>query len=302
MIPIRVANPNNPFRDHVQGKANEPITVAALLDRAYQFHGTKTDCTLEAVFDRLDANAPRIAIIGGSTRPPGACHGLGHAAAGGRAHLGERTACPSTSPCPWCATAPRRATSVCLTRSSRVMPSRRWSANQMEGQSYHGAFRDTGLRQDPDGDRLGAGPPRPCAHRARAMRRCMPPSRPRTCSRAAAYPLKWWRRYAPLGGEGPRGRASGPRRGPRRQPATTSCSAPPTRRFRRCSSAPAGRGYSPRSAQGAGEEARGQHLRREGRHLRLPRHRQLVARRGGGVRPCAPVRGATHRAAHTEPR
>ncbi|MDQ6693150.1 MAG: dihydroxy-acid dehydratase [Chloroflexota bacterium] len=60
----------NPYRDHVQGKANEPITVAALLDRAYQLHGVKTDCTLGAIYDRLEANAPRIGIIGGSSDHP----------------------------------------------------------------------------------------------------------------------------------------------------------------------------------------------------------------------------------------
>lgn len=41
MIPIRVNSPINPYRDHVQGKSNEPITVAALLDRAaFQATGT----------------------------------------------------------------------------------------------------------------------------------------------------------------------------------------------------------------------------------------------------------------------
>ena len=70
MIPIRVNSPINPYRDHVQGKSNEPITVAALLDRATQLHGVKTDCTLEAIYDRLEGNAPRIAIIGGSPDHP----------------------------------------------------------------------------------------------------------------------------------------------------------------------------------------------------------------------------------------
>lgn len=57
----------NPYRDNVQGKANEPITVAGLLDRAEQALGTSG---LEAIFDRLEANAPRIAIIGGSADHP----------------------------------------------------------------------------------------------------------------------------------------------------------------------------------------------------------------------------------------
>ncbi len=61
----------NPYRDNVQGKANEPITVAGLLDRAEQALGTSgLDHSLEAIFDRLEANAPRIAIIGGSADHP----------------------------------------------------------------------------------------------------------------------------------------------------------------------------------------------------------------------------------------
>lgn len=68
----RVINPVNPYRDGVQGKANEPITVAGLLDRARRELGSDIvpDWTLEAVYDRLEANAPRIAIIGGSTDHP----------------------------------------------------------------------------------------------------------------------------------------------------------------------------------------------------------------------------------------
>jgi dihydroxy-acid dehydratase len=61
----------NPYRDNVQGKANEPITVAGLLDRAERALGTSgLDYSLEAIFDRLEANAPRIAIIGGSADHP----------------------------------------------------------------------------------------------------------------------------------------------------------------------------------------------------------------------------------------
>ncbi|MBH8603722.1 dihydroxy-acid dehydratase [Thermoactinomyces sp. CICC 10522] len=66
---------SNPYRDNVQGKANEPITVAALLDRAKQilgpsYEGTMPDWTLEEIYDRLEENAPRIAIIGGSSDHP----------------------------------------------------------------------------------------------------------------------------------------------------------------------------------------------------------------------------------------
>lgn len=67
----------NPYRDNVQGKANEPITVAGLLDHAEQALGTSgLDHSLEAIFDRLEANAPRTAIIGGSADHPAHIHDL----------------------------------------------------------------------------------------------------------------------------------------------------------------------------------------------------------------------------------
>ncbi|MEB3103801.1 dihydroxy-acid dehydratase domain-containing protein [Ferviditalea candida] len=71
----RINNPNNPYRDNVQGKANEPITVAGLLDQARRilgdrYQGPKPDWTLEEIYDRLEENAPRIAIIGGSSDHP----------------------------------------------------------------------------------------------------------------------------------------------------------------------------------------------------------------------------------------
>jgi dihydroxy-acid dehydratase len=68
----RIANPVNPYRDGVQGKANEPITVAGILDRARKeaASGAIPDWSLEAIYDRLEHNAPRIAIIGGSPDHP----------------------------------------------------------------------------------------------------------------------------------------------------------------------------------------------------------------------------------------
>ncbi|HET7615872.1 MAG TPA: dihydroxy-acid dehydratase, partial [Bacillales bacterium] len=71
----RIDNPINPYRDNVQGKANEPITVAGLLDRARRvlgddYQGPEPDWMLENIYDRLEVNAPRIAIIGGSPDHP----------------------------------------------------------------------------------------------------------------------------------------------------------------------------------------------------------------------------------------
>ncbi|MFD2922220.1 dihydroxy-acid dehydratase [Halobacillus naozhouensis] len=69
----RINNSVNPYRDNVQGKANEPITVAGLLDRAKQLLGyteVESDWTLGEIYNRLHENAPRIAIIGGSSDHP----------------------------------------------------------------------------------------------------------------------------------------------------------------------------------------------------------------------------------------
>ncbi|MCM3728353.1 dihydroxy-acid dehydratase [Neobacillus cucumis] len=70
-----INNPINPYRENVQGKANEPITVAGLLDRAKKvlgdsYQGPKSDWTLGEIYNRLEENAPRIAIIGGSADHP----------------------------------------------------------------------------------------------------------------------------------------------------------------------------------------------------------------------------------------
>lgn len=65
----------NPYHDQVQGKANEPICVKGLLDRAGRTLGAAvydgpTDAILDEIVDRLHANAPRIAVIGGSGDHP----------------------------------------------------------------------------------------------------------------------------------------------------------------------------------------------------------------------------------------
>ncbi|WP_407942168.1 dihydroxy-acid dehydratase domain-containing protein [Microaerobacter geothermalis] len=68
-------NSVNPYEFNVQGKANEPICVAGFLDRSKQilgssYEGPSPDWTLDAIYDRLESNAPRIAIIGGSPDHP----------------------------------------------------------------------------------------------------------------------------------------------------------------------------------------------------------------------------------------
>ncbi len=70
MIKKHISGPN-PYRENVQAKANAPITVVDLLDRARTLLGVAVpDCRLETVYERLDQNAPRVAIIGGSLDHP----------------------------------------------------------------------------------------------------------------------------------------------------------------------------------------------------------------------------------------
>ena len=51
---VTIDHESNPYRDNVQGKANEPITVAGLLDRACQTLGVPAlGHSLEEIWDRL---------------------------------------------------------------------------------------------------------------------------------------------------------------------------------------------------------------------------------------------------------
>ena len=58
---VTIERGTNPYRENVQGKANEPITVAGLLDHAQHTLGLQAiGHSLDAIYDRLEANAPRI--------------------------------------------------------------------------------------------------------------------------------------------------------------------------------------------------------------------------------------------------
>jgi dihydroxyacid dehydratase/phosphogluconate dehydratase len=148
ITPITIHTGRNPYRDHVQGKANEPITVAALLDRARQLHGAKTDCTLEAIVDRLDANAPRIAVIGGSPDHPAHVKDwdtLLRAAV----RIWEDGGVPFYFSIPVVCDGTAQSTmgmSYSLQARNAVTA---MVVNQMEGQQYHGAFIIQGCDKTP---------------------------------------------------------------------------------------------------------------------------------------------------------
>ena len=148
---VIVERGSNPYRDNVQGKANEPITVAGLLDRAEQFLSIQVpDHGLEAIYDRLQENAPRVAIIGGSSDHPAHILDQGivlRAAAriwqkgGVPFYFGIPVLCDGTAQ-----------DNVGMSYS---LHSRNATAeivvNQMEAHSYHGAFVVSGCDKTPLG-------------------------------------------------------------------------------------------------------------------------------------------------------
>lgn len=147
---VRISSPVNPFRDTVQGKANEPVTVAALLDRAYQLHGVKTDCTLEAVFDRLDGNAPRIAVIGGSSDHPAHIKDW-DTALRAAVRIWQRGGVPFYFSVPVvCDGTAQSHMGMSYSLQSRNAVTQ-MVVNQMEGQAYHGAFVIQGCDKTPMG-------------------------------------------------------------------------------------------------------------------------------------------------------
>ena len=153
--PIRITRGDNPYAREVQGKANEPITVAALLDRARATlnatgHDTSglDNVTIEAIYDRLNENAPRVAIIGGSADHPAHIVDLDttiYAAA----RIWERGGVPFSFGVPvLCDGTAQSNVGMCYSLSSRNITTAA-VANQMEAHSYHGAFVIQGCDKQP---------------------------------------------------------------------------------------------------------------------------------------------------------
>jgi len=152
-VRVKVASPVNPYRDNVQGKANEPITVAALLDRArkilgYRADQVRCDWTLEEIYDRLEENAPRIAIIGGSADHP--AHIVDpETVARAALRIWENGGVPFYFSTPVLCDGTAQSTQG----MSYSLASRNAIAeivvNQMEAHSYHGAFVIQGCDKQP---------------------------------------------------------------------------------------------------------------------------------------------------------
>ncbi|WP_458355236.1 dihydroxy-acid dehydratase domain-containing protein [Peribacillus frigoritolerans] len=150
-----IDNEINPYRDNVQGKANEPITVAGLLDRSKltlgtTYEGGKPDWTLEEIYMRLERNAPRIAIIGGSPDHP--AHIMDYQTSARAAiriwqnggvpfHFSTPVMCDGTAQ-------NNQGMSYSLQSRNAVA---QMVVNQLEAHSYHGAFVIQGCDKQPLG-------------------------------------------------------------------------------------------------------------------------------------------------------
>jgi dihydroxy-acid dehydratase len=150
-----IDNPVNPYRDNVQGKANEPITVAGLLDRAKQtlgssYEGGKPDWTLEEIYNRLEVNAPRIAIIGGSSDHP--AHIMDYQTSSRAAiRIWQNGGVPFYFSTPvMCDGTAQSNQGMSYSLQSRNAVAQ-MVVNQLEAHSYHGAFVIQGCDKQPLG-------------------------------------------------------------------------------------------------------------------------------------------------------
>jgi len=140
---------SNPYRDNVQGKANEPITVFGLLHQAQEIPGVpELSCSLEEIYDRLEANAPRVAIIGGSPDHP--AHILDRPTAlRAAARVWEQAGVPFYFSVPvLCDGTAQSNIGMSYSLQSRNAVAE-LVVNQMEAHSYHGAFVLSGCDKTP---------------------------------------------------------------------------------------------------------------------------------------------------------
>ncbi|KPV40811.1 dihydroxy-acid dehydratase [Alicyclobacillus ferrooxydans] len=152
---LRIDNPINPYQWNVQGKANEPITVAGLLDKARHILGTEiahipVTWTLDEIFNRLEENAPRIAILGGSWDHPAHIMDLGTVLRAA-VTLWNQGAVPFYAATPvLCDGTAQNTMGMSYSLQSRNAIAE-MVVNHLEAQSYHGAFVIQGCDKQPLG-------------------------------------------------------------------------------------------------------------------------------------------------------
>lgn len=138
----------NAYRDNMQGKANEPICVAGVLDRARRLHGVEVKADLGEIWERLDRNAPRIAIIGGSPDHPAHIMDL-DTTLRAAVRIWEKGGVPFAFGVPVVCDGTAQSTpGMCYSLQSRNAVTA-MVVNQMEGQGYHGAFVIQGCDKTP---------------------------------------------------------------------------------------------------------------------------------------------------------
>ena len=147
--PIRITRGTNPYREGVQGQANEPITVAALLDRACQILDLPAvDYSLAEIWERLEENAPRIAIIGGSPDHPAHIVDLSTSLRVAY-RIWENGGVPFSFSVPvLCDGTAQSNLGMSYSLQSRLAVAS-MVVNQMEAHSYHGAFVIQGCDKTP---------------------------------------------------------------------------------------------------------------------------------------------------------
>nr|WP_106780493.1 dihydroxy-acid dehydratase [Lysinibacillus timonensis] len=145
----------NPYSENVQGKANEPITVAGLLDNAKKilgplYEGGTPDWTLEEIINRLENNAPRIAIIGGSADHP--AHIMDYMTSSRAAlRIWQNGGVPFYFSTPvMCDGTAQSNQGMSYSLQSRNAVAQ-MIVNQLEAHSYHGAFVIQGCDKQPLG-------------------------------------------------------------------------------------------------------------------------------------------------------
>jgi dihydroxy-acid dehydratase len=146
---IRIIRGDNPYQREVQGKANQPITVAGLLDRSRALHSVRDlNYSLAEIVDRLDDNAPRIAIIGGSPDHPAHIMDF-ETTARAAIRIWQNGGVPFSFSTPvLCDGTAQSNVGMCYSLESRNAMTA-MMANQMEAQSYHGAFVIQGCDKQP---------------------------------------------------------------------------------------------------------------------------------------------------------
>ncbi|NPU96161.1 MAG: dihydroxy-acid dehydratase [Candidatus Omnitrophica bacterium] len=145
---LRILQGTNPYAQEVQGKANEPICVAMLLDRARMQLNLPVEATLEEIYDRLEYNAPRVAVITGSPDHP--AHVMDHETVlKAAAAIWNRGGVPFAFGIPVICDGTAQSTQgMCYSLVSRNLVCA-MVINQMEGHSYHGAFVIQGCDKTP---------------------------------------------------------------------------------------------------------------------------------------------------------